>query len=173
MKEALLYEKLSANLAHCYLCAHQCRIKEGKFGFCGVRQNIQGKLYTHVYGKLVAAHIDPIEKKPLYHFLPGSSSFSIATIGCNFRCGFCQNWQISQADFKQGLSPSLDSARGKKGTVPEFSGEEFTPERIVDLAIKNNCRSISYTYTEPTIFFEYALETARLAKKSGLRNIFS
>ena len=172
MKEALLYEKLSANLAHCYLCAHQCRIKEGKFGFCGVRQNIQGKLYTHVYGKLVAAHIDPIEKKPLYHFLPGSSSFSIATIGCNFRCGFCQNWQISQADFKQGLSPSLDSARGKKGTVPEFSGEEFTPERIVDLAIKNNCRSISYTYTEPTIFFEYALETARLAKKSGLRNIF-
>jgi len=156
MKEALLYEKLKDNLLHCYLCSHHCRITEGKFGFCGVRQNIAGKLYTHAYGGVAAAHIDPIEKKPLYHFLPGSSSFSVATIGCNFRCGFCQNWQISQSSFRQGSG----------------IGEELTSSQIVEQALKNKCRSISYTYTEPTIFFEYALETAKLAKEKGLYNVF-
>ncbi|MDD4938988.1 MAG: AmmeMemoRadiSam system radical SAM enzyme [Candidatus Omnitrophica bacterium] len=156
MKEALLYEKISGGLIHCFLCAHHCRIAEGKFGFCGVRQNISGKLYTHSYGKVIAAHVDPIEKKPLYHFLPGSSSFSIATIGCNFRCDFCQNWQISQETFK----------------TQESGREEIPPQEIVNTAIKNKCRSISYTYTEPTIFFEYAFETAKLAKEKGLYNNF-
>ena len=164
MKQALLYEKLKDKLVHCYLCNHHCRIAEGKFGFCGVRQNIDGTLYTHAYGKVVAAHIDPVEKKPLYHFLPGSLSFSIATIGCNFRCEFCQNWEISQQSFKKGLSP--------EGTVPNLGGEDFTPEEIVELALKNKCKSISYTYTEPTIFFEYAYETAKLAKVKGLYNNF-
>jgi pyruvate formate lyase activating enzyme len=159
-KEALLYEKLDNNLVHCYLCAHHCRIAEEKFGFCGVRQNIAGTLYTYAYGELAAAHIDPIEKKPLYHFLPGSSSYSIATIGCNFRCGFCQNWQISQASFRQSQAGSFASK------------EEFSPEEIVKTALENNCESISYTYTEPTIFFEYALETAKIAKANNLRNIF-
>ncbi len=164
MKEALLYEKLDKNQVHCYLCAHHCRIAEGKFGFCGVRQNIGGSLYTYAYGNVVAAHIDPIEKKPLYHFLPGSSSFSIATIGCNFHCGFCQNWEISQSTFRdQGLSP--------EGTVPD-AGERFAPEEIVKAALRSDCKSISYTYTEPTIFFEYALDTAKLAKKEGLYNNF-
>jgi len=156
MKEALLYEKLENKLVHCYLCAHHCRIANQKFGFCGVRQNVDGVLYTYAYGKVVASHIDPIEKKPLYHFLPGSFSFSVATIGCNFHCGFCQNWQISQATFRDGNS----------------AGEELSPQDIVKEALKNKCKSISYTYTEPTIFFEYALETAKLAKEESLYNNF-
>lgn len=155
-KEALLYEKLENKAVRCFLCAHRCRIAEKHFGFCGVRQNIEGKLYTYAYGQVAAAHIDPIEKKPLYHFFPGSFAFSIATIGCNFRCGFCQNWEISQSSF-------VDRGEG---------GEEFSPKEIVKVALENNCKSISYTYTEPTIFFEYALETAKLAKEKGLYNNF-
>ena len=159
MQEARLYKKLDGKMVHCYLCAHECRIAENKFGLCGVRENIGGLLYTHAYGNLVSANIDPIEKKPLYHFLPGSSSFSVASAGCNFRCGFCQNWEISQAPIKleQGVSLRED---------------EFTPEDLVDEALGNHCQSISYTYTEPTIFFEYAYDTAKLAKARGLRNIF-
>ncbi|MFH1458150.1 MAG: AmmeMemoRadiSam system radical SAM enzyme [Candidatus Omnitrophota bacterium] len=156
MKEAFLYEKLENKVVHCYLCAHHCKIADKKFGFCGVRQNKDGSLYTHAYAKAIASHIDPVEKKPLYHFLPGHRSFSIATIGCNFRCGFCQNWQISQATFRDD----------------DFAGEGLLPQDVVDQALKNNCRSISYTYTEPTIFFEYAYETARIAKEKGLANIF-
>jgi pyruvate formate lyase activating enzyme len=156
-REALLYRKSEDKTAHCFLCAHQCKITEGKFGFCGVRQNIDGALHTYAYGKVIAAHVDPIEKKPLYHFLPGSTSFSIATIGCNFRCGFCQNWEISQSSFRDG---------------DILGGGKLSPAEIVDEAIKFKCRSISYTYTEPTIFFEYALETAKLAKAKGLYNNF-
>lgn len=156
MKEALLYEKLENKFVHCFLCAHQCRIAEEKFGFCGVRQNIEGVLYTHVYGKVIASHIDPIEKKPLYHFFPGSFSLSIATIGCNFRCGFCQNWEISQSNIRDG----------------SFPGEDFSPQQVVKAALENKCKSISYTYTEPTIFFEYAYDTAKLAKEKGLYNNF-
>ena len=155
-REALLYEKLEKNTVHCYLCAHHCKIADQKFGFCGVRQNIGGILYTYAYGEIIAAHVDPIEKKPLYHFFPGSTSFSIATIGCNFRCGFCQNWQISQQSFR--------------GTGS--NGERLLPEEIVEIALKNKCKSISYTYTEPTIFCEYALETAKIAKEKGLYNNF-
>jgi pyruvate formate lyase activating enzyme len=157
MREALLYKKLENKLVHCYLCAHHCKIAAQKFGFCGVRQNIDGVLYTHVYARPCAMHIDPIEKKPLYHFLPGSSAFSISTIGCNFRCGFCQNWEISQASVMGGA---------------ELEGRDFLPAEIVKQAIKNECKSISYTYTEPTIFFEYAYETAKLAKEKGLYNNF-
>lgn len=156
MKEALLYVKLDSLKVHCQLCAHSCTIQEGKFGFCGVRQNIKGILYAHNYGKLVAVNVDPIEKKPLYHFLPGSASFSIACAGCNFRCGFCQNWQISQLDFIKQNPP----------------GENFSAAKVVERALQNNCKSIAYTYTEPTIFFEFALETAILAKQEGLSNIF-
>jgi pyruvate formate lyase activating enzyme len=156
MKEALLYEKLEDNQVHCFLCSHHCRIADQKFGFCAVRQNIGGVLYSHVYGKIISSHVDPIEKKPLYHFLPGSASFSIATIGCNFRCGFCQNWEISQ-----------NSVRDRN-----YLGEEISVEEIVRLALKNKCKSISYTYTEPTIFFEFALDVAKLAKEKGLYNNF-
>jgi pyruvate formate lyase activating enzyme len=158
MKEALLYEKLDNKSVQCRLCAHYCKITEQKFGLCGVRQNIGGVLYTHVYGKPIALNIDPIEKKPLYHFFPGSTSFSVATIGCNFHCGFCQNWDISQSRVR-------DAAE-------DLGKEKVSPEEIVKGALKYKCKSISYTYTEPTIFFEYAFETAKLAKEKGLYNNF-
>jgi pyruvate formate lyase activating enzyme len=155
--EARLYEILDDKKVHCYLCNHHCRIKDSKFGFCGVRQNRGGKLYTHAYGEAIAANTDPIEKKPLYHFLPGTTSFSIGTLGCNFHCGFCQNWQISQ------VSPG-------EGTV--MGGYNLPPKEVVKNAKEKDCRSISYTYTEPTMFFEYAYDTARLAKEEGLFNVF-
>ncbi|MBU1852915.1 MAG: AmmeMemoRadiSam system radical SAM enzyme [Candidatus Omnitrophica bacterium] len=156
IKEAMLYEKLEDGKVQCRLCSHYCEILPDKFGFCGVRKNSNGRLFTHVYGEVIALHVDPIEKKPLYHFFPGSNAYSIATVGCNFRCSFCQNWQISQV-----------SKRGE-----ELSGHELKPEEVVREAKKNKCKSISYTYTEPTIFFEYAYETAKLAKTEGLYNNF-
>lgn len=157
IKEAMLYRALPERKVSCFLCNHRCTIADEKFGICGVRQNREGKLYTHVYGEVIAAHVDPIEKKPLYHFLPGTTSFSIATIGCNFQCPFCQNWQISQS-----------SKREKEGTA----GHKLLPEEVVLAAKNHGCQSISYTYTEPTIFFEYAYDTANLARKEGLANIF-
>jgi len=155
-QEALLYEKTADNGVTCNLCAHRCSLADGHFGICGVRRNDSGTLKTLVYGDLIAAHVDPIEKKPLYHFLPGSTSYSIATIGCNFRCGFCQNWRISQT-----------SKRDEPRT-----GKYVPPARVVVSAKENGCDSISFTYTEPTIYFEYALDTARLAKKAGLATVF-
>ncbi|MDD8031921.1 MAG: AmmeMemoRadiSam system radical SAM enzyme [Acidobacteriota bacterium] len=156
--EAMLYSRREGKKVICELCAHDCILNEGQFGICGVRQNIDGVLYTHVFEEAIAAHIDPIEKKPFFHFLPGSKSLSIATIGCNFRCPFCQNWEISQARYSDGKS-------GLKST-------HLPVKEVVRQAIINECQSISYTYTEPTVFFEYAYETARLAKESGLRNNF-
>jgi len=141
----------------CNLCRHQCVIGEGKWGICNVRQNIKGVLYTSSYGNLISANVDPIEKKPLFHLLPGSGSYSIATAGCNFHCDFCQNWQISQKAESDRL-----------GVTPIYT----PPEKVVDDAVRAGCKSISYTYTEPTIFFEYAFETAGIAKKRGLFNIF-
>jgi pyruvate formate lyase activating enzyme len=157
IREAMLWRGLEEGRVECFLCAHRCLIASAKFGVCGVRENLQGKLVTRVYGEVIAAHIDPIEKKPLYHFLPGTTSFSIATFGCNFRCPFCQNWQISQA--------------GKKGEG-SGGGQALSPEEIVQAARKRGCRSIAYTYTEPTIFFEYAFDTAKLAREAGLANVF-
>jgi pyruvate formate lyase activating enzyme len=155
-KEAMLYKKLEDGGVRCHLCSHYCSISESEYGFCGVRQNIGGTLYSLVFGKAIARNIDPIEKKPLYHYLPGSSAYSIATVGCNFRCGFCQNWRISQVT-------------GSDGELP---GTDFPPEAVVAEARRHDCASIAYTYTEPTIFFEYAYETAKLAKDAGLRNLF-
>jgi pyruvate formate lyase activating enzyme len=156
MKEAYLYKKLSNKRVQCQNCAHYCVILPGKRGVCGVRENLNGTLYALNYGKAIAINIDPIEKKPFYHFLPGSQSLSIATVGCNFRCLNCQNWDISQ---------------GFKGSK-EVPGENVSPERIVEMATENHLPSISYTYTEPTIFLEYALDTMKLAKKAGLKNNF-
>jgi pyruvate formate lyase activating enzyme len=156
-QEAMLYEPLSEGRVHCYLCAHHCRIAEGSFGICGVRQNREGVLYTLVYGELISARSDPIEKKPFCHFLPGTRSFSIATMGCNFKCGFCQNWQISQVNKRDG------------GELPF---RELTPEQVVQRAVAEGCASIAYTYTEPTIFFELAHDTAAIAHERGLKNVF-
>lgn len=156
MKEVYLYKKLKDKKVQCQTCAQKCVILPGKRGICGVRENIDGKLYALNYGKAIACHIDPIEKKPFFHFLPGTSSLSIATVGCNFRCDNCQNYDISQG-FKN---------------VKEIPGEDLPPEAIVKMAIENNLPSISYTFTEPTIFLEYALDTMKLAKKAGLKNNF-
>jgi pyruvate formate lyase activating enzyme len=157
LKDAVLWEPLKDKAVHCFLCSHHCKIEESHFGTCGMRQNLDGHLHTHAYGESIAANIDPIEKKPLYHVLPGSTSFSIATPGCNFKCGFCQNWQISQLSKKDDQS---------------LRGYRLSPEDIVKKAKAAGCKSISYTYTEPTIFFEYARDTAKLAKTEGLLNIF-
>jgi len=156
LHEAMLYEKLDGQKVRCCLCGHECTIAAGKYGLCRVRQNVAGALKTHSYGALVAMNVDPIEKKPLFHFLPGSTSLSIATAGCNFQCEFCQNWQISQ-------SPRDGSAAG---------GQEVIPSQVVSAAVSHNCQSISYTYTEPTIFFEMAYDTAKLAHEQGLLNCF-
>jgi pyruvate formate lyase activating enzyme len=157
IREARLWDQAEEGAVACRLCAHRCVIKPGKRGVCAVRENQDGRLMTLVYGEVVAAHVDPIEKKPLYHFLPGSKALSIATPGCNFRCGFCQNWQISQAPRRKGGG---------------IAGEPFPPEAVVRAAVEGDCRSISYTYTEPTIFFEYAADTARAAREAGLLNNF-
>lgn len=157
-KEAMLYKKISDDEVSCHLCSHFCRIKNNEFGFCGVRQNLGGLLYTHVYGVTVANHVDPIEKKPLYHFLPDTLAYSIGAVGCNFHCGFCQNWQISQA---------AEQSREQK-----YYGLPMLPEKVVEHAKKSHCRSIAYTYTEPTIFFEYAYDTSQLALEEGMKNIF-
>jgi len=156
MKEAVLYDKLESGKVKCYLCRHGCLIKDGNRGICSVRVNEGGKLYTLVYDKVVSANVDPIEKKPLFHFAPGSKSFSIATVGCNFQCSFCQNYSISQ----------MPRDRGR------IAGESYSPEEIASLALSNGCRSISYTYTEPTIYYELARETMVQARKLNLLNVF-
>jgi len=155
-KEAMLYEKIKGDSVRCFLCSHKCVIAESAYGLCGVRKNSNGTLYSYVYAEAIASQIDPIEKKPLYHFLPGSRSYSIATIGCNFRCGFCQNWQISQVSKRDS----------------EMGFVELNPEEVVRQAKRSDCRSISYTYTEPTIFFEYAFDTAKIASQEGIYNNF-
>ena len=154
MKEAWLYEKLDGSRVRCHLCAHRCNIAEGKAGVCGVRQNTEGTLYSLVYAKPISQAVDPIEKKPLFHFYPGSTSFSIATVGCNFRCRFCQNSDISQMPRDGG----------------RIIGQHVPPEDVVASAKSHGCKSISYTYTEPTIFFEYARDIAVLAHEAGLAN---
>jgi len=156
MKEAMFYEKLEEQKVRCFLCAHNCIIKEGKRGICGVRENIEGTLNSLVYGKLISMNVDPIEKKPLFHFYPTSTSFSISTVGCNFKCRHCQNYDIAQYSKEHTNVP----------------GESVTPEQVVDAAERRGCKSISYTYTEPTIFFEFAYDCARLAHERGIKNVF-
>jgi len=179
--EAQFYERLGNREVRCTLCPHDCRIRDGGRGACAVRFNEGGTLYTLVYDTVVSRHIDPVEKKPLFNFLPGSRAYSIATVGCNLRCAFCQNWQISQ--WPKDMLPRAVAAGVAGGTVepvcPPLSaiedtvpGEQVTPEQIVESALATRCRSIAYTYTEPTIFYELARDTAQLARARGLKNIF-
>lgn len=155
MKEGMFYKRLENKKVQCNLCYQNCTIPNNEYGFCLARKNEEGALYSEVYGKLSAVNIDPIEKKPLYHFLPGSKAFSIGTCGCNFKCEFCQNYQISQVktkDYNQIIT--------------------MTPNQVVNQALVNDCKSIAYTYNEPTINYEFALETAKKAVKKGLKNVF-
>ncbi|MFH1406928.1 MAG: AmmeMemoRadiSam system radical SAM enzyme [Candidatus Omnitrophota bacterium] len=153
LKEALWW-KTACNGVQCVLCPFRCFLPEGQRGICRVRINCSGRLLTLVYGQPASMHVDPIEKKPVYHMLPGSKIFSIATVGCNLRCRFCQNWSLSQ-------------------TYPEQTKKlPFIPsDKIVDEAIRTECDSIAYTYSEPIVFYEYVLDIAKLAKKNGLRNV--
>ena len=154
--DAMLWESVDGQGIRCLLCGHQCVIAAGQYGVCRVRRNVGGQLQTLTYGALVALNVDPIEKKPLFHVLPGTRSLSIAAPGCNFQCEFCQNWQISQ-------SPRLEG---------EVKGQAVSPEQIVSAALSYDCPSISYTYTEPTVFFELAYGTAKIAHEKGVRNCF-
>lgn len=154
MKEALLYKRDDSGKVECLLCAHYCTLKEGQSGVCRVRKNINGRLYSLNYDKVAATHSDPIEKKPLYHFLPASTSYSIAAMGCNFNCAFCQNHSLSMVADEHGIY-----------------GERISPEDLVAAALRAGSQSISYTYSEPTIYFELMIETAQLAKEKGLKNV--
>lgn len=156
MHEARLYEKIGDGKVKCFLCPHYCSISPGRRGICAVRENRDGVLYTLVYGKVAAKHVDPIEKKPLFHFHPGSRSYSISTVGCNFRCMHCQNFTLSQYPKEH----------------PDIPGEDMTPEAVVNEAERSGCMSISYTYTEPTVFLEFAYDCARLAHQRGIKNVF-
>ena len=155
--KAYLFQPMEDSKVKCNLCRHQCIIPKGKRGICGVRENRAGELVSLVYAQAVAASADPIEKKPLFHVLPGSRSFSIATVGCNFTCRFCQNHNIAQMP------------RDHHGKI---MGRPFPPDQVVAQAKQTGCRTIAYTYTEPTVFFEYAYDTAKLAKQEGIRNVF-
>lgn len=159
MQEALLYKQNKDKTINCELCNHFCHVKENMTGFCGVRKNVGGKLYSLNYNRSIATNIDPIEKKPFFHYLPGSLSYSIAAIGCNFHCLNCQNWQISQLQRIEKLDK-------------RFPGELIKAEDIVEEAKADNCLSIAYTYTEPTIFLETALPIMKLAHKNKLKNIW-
>lgn len=155
--KTLVYKTLENSVTECGICNHFCRIEDGKRGICGVRENRQGVLHSLVFPKVVARSIDPVEKKPLYHVKPGSFSYSVATEGCNFKCDFCQNSDIAQ----------MPSEKGRL-----IRGAEITPEQIVAQALHAKCMSIAYTYTEPTVFFELAWETSKIAHEKGLLNVF-
>jgi pyruvate formate lyase activating enzyme len=157
-KEAYLARPLSGGVVQCQVCEHFCAVKPGEAGKCGVRRNVDGTLHLVVYGEPVAVHVDPIEKKPLFHFMPQGDVLSIGTYGCNFRCPFCQNWQMSQVrDFGDGL---------------DTGGQQATPEALVDACLRNQIPMIAYTYNEPTVFFEYTYDTAKLAHEHDLKNVY-
>ncbi|MEA2011973.1 MAG: AmmeMemoRadiSam system radical SAM enzyme [Verrucomicrobiota bacterium] len=137
----------------CLLCRHYCKLKEGQLGICGINKNVDGELKTLVYGHPIAINVDPVEKKPFYHLLPGTTALSFGTIGCNFKCPFCQNWDISQETY---VNKEI----------------EVSPEKMVDMALEQGAKSIAYTYNEPTIFYPYAKDIGVIAKEKGLKNIF-
>jgi pyruvate formate lyase activating enzyme len=154
MKEAMFWEPMDGHQVQCNLCQHRCAIQPGKRGICCVRENRSGVLYSLVYGKAAAQAVDPIEKKPLYHFLPGTDSFSVATQGCNFKCLHCQNCHLSQVSADESFSEETN----------------IGPDQIEKSAREYGCQSISYTYTEPTVFLEYVYDTAQIAARNGLKN---
>lgn len=152
MKEAFYYKVLKKGLVKCELCPRMCLINLGQYGFCQTRKNIRGKLYSMAYGRVSALHVDPIEKKPLYHFFPGTRAFSVGTVGCNLGCEFCQNWELARSHIREDQ-------------------EIVGPQKIVNMAKRNGCKTIAYTYNEPTIFYEYMVDIAKKAKANGLKNV--
>ncbi len=188
MKEAQFWKSAGNHSVQCKLCPRKCLIGEGKRGFCGARGNVKGVLQSLVYGRPCSINIDPIEKKPLFHFAPGTRCLSIATVGCNLDCGFCQNWEIShpnalgagikdknkgQSSSYDGLDVLVEDNNGKPKSSDGIDTFDYAePEAIVEMAKSNGVPGIAYTYTEPTVFFEYALDIMKLAKKAGLYNVW-
>jgi pyruvate formate lyase activating enzyme len=177
MHEARYYERLPNGELHCALCPHHCHARDGGRGACGVRYAENGTLYSLVYGKVISRAVEPVEKKPLFHFHPGSRAYSIAAVGCSLRCGFCQNWEISQWP-KEYLPAAAGEVVGGgthcrhvKDIARLVPGEAMTPRQAVDAARASGATSIAYTYTEPTVSFEFVYDTALLARRAGLRNI--
>lgn len=178
LHEARFYEPRPDGSVVCTLCPHDCHVPDGARGACGVRYNRGGRLYTLVYDRVIAREVDPIEKKPFFHFLPGSYAYSISTVGCSLRCAYCQNWEISQWP-KEHLAKHITANGAATPVCPrlealqgEVPGEHVNPEGIVTAALASGCQSVSYTYTEPTIFYELAYDTAVLAHERGLKNNF-
>ncbi|MBI3603963.1 MAG: AmmeMemoRadiSam system radical SAM enzyme [Nitrospirae bacterium] len=173
MREAMFYEMEANQRVRCTLCPHFCKVAPGHRGACGVRINRDGTLYTLVADRVVSQEVDPIEKKPLFHFLPGSEAYSIATVGCNLRCLFCQNWEISQGPKGRAAEP-VDFACPVTSdhSADWMAGSPVMPDTIVAEAKARRCASVAYTYTEPTIFFELALDSAKAAQAAGLKNVF-
>lgn len=161
MKECYLYQKFPDKSVQCGACNHRCRVNVGRRGICGIRENRLGKLYLLTYARACAENIDPIEKKPLFYFLPGSQTLTVATVGCNFRCLWCQNYDISQSLKTQS-----------EIVTPIVEGFYLPPEKIVEDALKNHCPSISYSYTEPTVYMDYALDIMKLAKRQKIKNVW-
>ncbi|MGZ4880296.1 MAG: AmmeMemoRadiSam system radical SAM enzyme [Halobacteriota archaeon] len=154
IKDAMLWEPIENEVVHCFACSHECKIKKWDRGICHVRQNLDGKLATLIYAEVSSMNVDPIEKKPLFHFYPGSKVFSLGSVSCNFKCEHCQNYDISFAK------------------AEELGTTEVLPERSVQLALERNCRGIAWTYNEPTIWFEYTYDSAILAKEAGLYTVY-
>ena len=153
LHEALYSETFPDGMVRCHLCPNECNLPPGRYGACKARKNIDGKLYSMVYGKIGAVHVDPIEKKPFFHVLPGSKAYSIATAGCNMRCLFCQNWELSQS-FPEQI-PSRD----------------MTPDEVVDEAVRSGSKSIAFTYNEPVINYEFMIDTAKIARQKGVKTV--
>lgn len=177
MKECLLYDSIKENgkanenmkgKVRCSACSHRCIISDGNMGICGVRKNVRGKLYSLVYGKALGLGVDPIEKKPFYHFYPSKGILSFGTVGCNFRCEFCQNYGMSQATREMPKNPEENIEDELHGIF----GDDLLPEDIIKTALKNKVNMIAFTYNEPTIFVEYAIDTAKLAKEKGMKTVF-
>ncbi|KAK2957701.1 AmmeMemoRadiSam system radical SAM enzyme [Blattamonas nauphoetae] len=160
------WESLGDGKIRCTACCHRCTLNPGQSGICGVRMNRDGQLFSPVYGRAIAVHVDPVEKKPLHHFLPGTPIFSVGTIGCNMKCDFCQNWDISQLDQIQG-------AKTRNGDIEDSAlGKHLSPQDILQTCIRTRAQSVAFTYNEPTIFVDYAIDTARLVHPQGIRTVF-
>jgi pyruvate formate lyase activating enzyme len=161
MHQALFWKRQANSLVLCELCPRECKLSEGQLGACGVRKVVEGKLYAMTYAHPCSLAVDPVEKKPLFHFHPGEPIFSLATIGCNLFCSFCQNWQISKRKWDVKKEEEEKYEENERGT-------EVSPAQIIKLAKERGCRLIAFTYTEPTIYYEYMLDIAKLAKKEGM-----
>lgn len=172
MREAMFYDPLPQQRVRCRLCPHECFIAEGRKGICSVRVNLGGKLYSITYGRVIVRGLDPIEKKPLFHFLPGSTAYSLASVGCNMRCTFCQNWEISQWGRQRRIHRPVPRPINVPRASRDVPGDSVSAAQLVEEAEMLGAASIAYTFTEPTVFYEFAYDTALLARQRGLKNIF-